>query len=82
MKDEVTCAKAVAVAQETEDTARVARETVHGPKHTEVHHITKKKTHQAESNTQKTSEKENKGSKPFSFPKGTYQRCGIKNHTG
>ena len=80
--DELTFAKAVAVAQETEDAARVAKETVNGPKHTEVNHIAKKKTHRADSNTQKASQKENKDSKPFSFPMGTCGRCGTKNHTG
>ena len=80
--DELTFAKAVAVAQETEDAARVAKETVHGPKRTEVHHIAKKKPHRADSNTQKATQKENKDNKLFSFPKGTCGRCGTKNHTG
>ena len=79
--DELTFAKAVAVAQETEDAARVAKETVHGPKHAEVHHIAKKKPHRADSNTHKGTQKENKD-KLFSFPKGTCGRCGTKNHTG
>ena len=71
-EDELTFAKAVAVAQETEDAAaaRVAKETVHGPKHTEVHHIAKNKTHRADSNAQKASQKENKYRKLFFFPKG------------
>ena len=80
--DELTFAKAVAVAQETEDAARVAKETVHGPKHTEVHHIAKKKPHRADSNTHKATQKENRDNKLFSFPKGTCGRCGTKNHTG
>ena len=80
--DELTFAKAVAVAQETEDAARVTKETVHGPKHTEVHHIAKKKPHRADSNTHKATQKENKDNKLFSFPKGTCGRCGTKNHTG
>ena len=80
MKDnELTFAKAVAVAQETEDAARVAKETVHRPKHTKVHHIAKKKPHRADSNTHKATQKENKDNKLFSFPKGTCGRCGTKN---
>ena len=68
--DELTFAKAVAVAQETEDAAMVAKETVHGPKHTEVNRIAKKKPYQAESNTHKATQKENKDNKLFFFPKG------------
>ena len=77
--EELTFAKAVAVATETEDAARVAKETVHGSKSSEVHQVNKKPRVKHENTTRKP--KPNKQNF-FSFPKGTCGRCGTTNHTG
>lgn len=79
--DELTFAKAIAVAHETEDAARVAKETVYGSPNTGIHHVAKKKS-KADSKSTRMTQKESKERKFFFFPKGTCGRCGTTNHTG
>jgi hypothetical protein len=76
MKDEdLTFAKAVAVAQETEEAARVAKETVYGRINTEVHKVSTNS--QSLPGTRRGTDQ-----KQLSYPKGTCWRCGTQNHTG
>ena len=76
---ELTFAKAIAVANETEDAARVAKETVYGSRDMEVHKINSWKHRQPSS---KISEKTNTTSGRYHFPKGTCGRCGSTSHKG
>ena len=75
---DLTFAKAIAVATETEDAARVAKETVHGVKNTEIHKIN---TNALRGSTSK-SPRTNAPSSSSPFPKGTCERCGRDNHIG
>ena len=75
---DLTFAKAIAVANETEDAARVAKETVHGVKNTEIHKIN---TNAPRGSTSK-SPRTNAPSSSSPFPKGTCGRCGGDNHIG
>ena len=71
--DELTFAKAISVACETEDAARVAKETVHGTKHSSDVHKVGKKSHKT---TSKPAADEKKQSS-----NRTCMRCGTT-HTG
>ena len=75
--NELTFAKAISTAVETEDAARVAKETVYGAKQTPVHKIqaTKKKPSPANPNPS------SKFGFKRDFPKGTCPRCGKTEHT-
>ena len=75
---DLTFAKAITVANETEDAARVAKETVHGVKNTEIHKIN---TNAPRGSTSK-SPRTNTPSSSSPFPKGTCGRCGRDNHIG
>ena len=75
---DLTFAKAIAVANETEDAARVAKETVHGVKNTEIHKINTNAPHGSTSKSPRT----NAPSSSSPFLKGTCGRCGHDNHIG
>ena len=77
--NELTFAKAISVASETEDAARVAKETVHGSRDMKVHKFNRQKQCQPSS---KISEKTNTASGRCHFPKGTCGRCGSTSHKG
>lgn len=78
---DLTFAKAVSVATETEDAARVAKDTVYGDKekNSDVYKISNRKHRASSSNTAKTSQKDSKHSS-YPFPKGTCARCGQTSH--
>ncbi|XP_045117643.1 uncharacterized protein K02A2.6-like [Portunus trituberculatus] len=70
--DDLTFSKAVEVAMETEDAAKVAKETVHGSKASTTTPVLKLK---------RTSPTRNGGMKPQTpFPKGMCPRCGRTGH--
>ena len=75
---DLTFAKAIEVANETEDAARVAKETVHGTKFTssDVHKVSKKKSPCVSKSPA------DRNNKQYPFPKGTCTRCGSTSHTG
>ena len=75
--EELTFAKAVAIANETEDASRVAKETVYGPTKSEIHKI-HDSNHSTKSIAQNSTPKKTtcSGSAKFPFPKGTCRRCG------
>ena len=79
--DELTFSKAVEVAQEKEEAAKVAKETVHGsielPLTTPVFKVGDKK--KPPSSVPKQSTKQSRQSIP-SLPKGACLRCGKTNH--
>ena len=77
--DDLTFSKAINVAIETEDAAKVAKETVSGFKPKAVHTISTKRK---PSKQQPSKPVQNEGTKHFSFPKGTCGRCGKKDHKG
>ena len=76
--DNLTLHKAVEVALEMEDAAKVAKETVHGSRATAtftctpVFRLQKKKTESAQKGTKKSS---------HSFPEGMCPRCGKTGHS-
>ena len=74
---ELTFAKAISTAVETEDAARVAKETVYGAKQTSVHKIqANKKPYPANPNPSSKFGSHRKRD----FPKGTCPRCGKTEH--
>lgn len=73
--DELTFNKAVQVAVETEDAAKVAKETVHGSKASATTPVLKMSQKRASSSGQRGT---NNSLRPF--PKGMCPRCGKTNH--
>ena len=75
--EELTFTKAVAIANETEDASRVAKETVYGPTKAEIHKI-HDSNHSTKSTAQDSKPKKytRTGSAKFPFPEGTCWRCG------
>ena len=70
--NELTFARAIAVAVETEEAAKVAKETVYGSKPSSIHQIL---------TPQRQKQQGQKGRTPRDFPKGTScPRCGRKDH--
>ena len=80
--EELTFAKAVAIANETEDASRVAKETVYGPTKSEIHKI-HDSNHSTKSTAQNSALKTTTctGSAKFPFPKGTCWSCDKTTHT-
>ena len=79
---ELTFAKAISTAVETEDAARVAKETVYGAKHTSIQQTP---VHKIQATKKMTSPVNLKpgfkfGSQKKDFPKGTCPRCGKTDH--
>lgn len=76
--DELNFARAIEVAIETEDAAKVAKETVYGSKPKPVHKI-----HVPEKKDKRPSKKTSTSSKSKrDFPEGTCGRCGKTGHQG
>ena len=69
--NELTFARAIAVAMETEETAKVAKETVYGSKPSSIHQI---------QTPQRQKQQGQKGRTPRNFPKGTCSWCGRNDH--
>ena len=69
--NELTFARAIAVAVETEEAAKVAKETVYGSKPSSIHQI---------QTPQRQKQQGQKGRTPQDFPKGTCPRCGRNDH--
>ena len=67
--NELTFARAIAVAVQTEETAKVAKEMVYGSKPSSIHQI---------QTPQRQKQQGQKGHTPRDFPKGTCSRCGTK----
>ena len=80
--EELTFAKAVAIANETEDASCVAKETVYGPTKSEIHKI-HDSNHSTKPTAQNSTPKKTTctGSAKFPFPKGTCWRCDKTTHT-
>ena len=80
--EELTFAKAVAIANETEDASRVAKETVYGPTKSEIHKI-HDSNHSTKSTAQNSTPKKTTctGSTKFPSPKDTCWRCDKTTHT-
>jgi len=78
--DELTFAKAISVATETEDAARVAKDTVYGgkAKNSEVHKISDRK-HRKPTSPKRSQQNPSQNDR-FPFPKGTCGRCGKTAH--
>ena len=78
----LTFAKAVAIANETEDASRVAKETVYGPTKSEILKI-HDSNHSAKPTAQNSIPKKTActGSAKFPFPKGTCWCCDKTTHT-
>eukprot|EP00731_Ephydatia_muelleri_P030921 Em0022g435a len=78
-EDELTFAKAIAVATETEEAAKVAKETVYGTKTTPVHKVDHKRRSRSPDSGDTPAYNARDGNER-DFPSGTCPRCGKSDH--